>query len=303
MKKKTLTYLITVLTLFCLIFVVSAETNKSPLFSPPIQSDNITPVVTFISEKDLSVDKRTQEKIISLANEYSDLLLATPLSKELSLSSEKILEQMDLTINEEFYEIQSVQHSIALTKDLTLRAFTDNTFNYDIPTSTDVLSAKSFITDTLSKLNLTTEYSLVNLEKFGDNLWEAVFATKIDGLINYYDSVKIYFCPLQKKIAALRVHSSKYVANDFSSRDTSISEKDAQAIVVTTFTDVSQENIISITPVLTKPNNFFTRKNGEDILTENKVTKAWCVTLKNDTTCLVYIDCITGNIIGGDCIK
>ena len=101
----------------------------------------------------------------------------------------------------------------------------------------------------------------------------------------------------------MRVHSTVYVNDSLSTYSSSVSAAKAQDVVINTFSDVSKDDIISTEYILTKPNNFFTRETGEDIIAQNKVVKAWCITLEKDTTYTVYVDSTTGNIIGGDGIK
>ena len=75
-------------------------------------------------------------------------------------------------------------------------------------------------------------------------------------------------------------------------------------IVKEQFENISDNQITNIELTYIKPNNFFTRQAGSDIISSNVVVKAWKVTIEQDaTTTFVFVDFSTGNILGGDQVK
>lgn len=258
-------------------------------------------------EKNETISNSQQNDLLSTASNYIPILLnssGTQLISTLNDSPIEFKTFYDNTINENYYDIIENNYTISLSEDSELRAFSDNTFDFDTSVSTNRELAESYITQIYQNLNLSDGYELAYLEIFDDSMWEANFVKKIDGIYNYYDSIKVFFSPNQGKIAALRVHSTTYNNSEISTVSTNISENDIINIMKENFSDINNNDITDIELVFTKPNNFFTRQAGTDVIFENYVVKAWKVTIeKNNTTTFAFIDYNTGNIVGGDQIK
>ena len=315
MKKKLGIICIAIAVIFSSSLTIAYAVNGGlTLYSTQGSSDEDVKLVYNIvsSDENLSISQKTI--IIDSANKYSailknpteytnDTISMSTIPKTTISTNAKVICQYDNTINEKFYEIREKDFTVSIAEDTSLRSFTDSTFNYDLASTATDTVAREFILTVYTSLDLADEYELADLNKFGDNLWEAVLAQKIDGIFNYYDSINVYFCPMQRKIAALRVHSSEYHRSNLSSLSLSLTKQDAKDAVVEAFSDISLNDITTAELIFTKPNNFFTKAKDSELETVNTVVKAWKITIKKDYTYFVFVDSETGNIIGGDRIK
>lgn len=309
-KKKILLSLVTVSTVFASASAIYAFTSKidlANLTSNYLKENEQNEVYIGISEKDTTISNPEKEDIIQKANTYIPTLIGETTTQTARISennSSEIKLFHDNTINEDYYDIVTSNYTISMDKNSKLRAFSDDTFNYDLQTTSDKSIAKTFITNFYNNLDISHDYELEYLERFDDSMWEADFVKKLDGLYNYYDSIKIFFSPEQQKIAALRIHSTSYDNDGIATLSENITEAEAKNIVKEQFENISDNQITNIELTYIKPNNFFTRQAGSDIISSNVVVKAWKVTIEQDaTTTFVFVDFSTGNILGGDQVK
>lgn len=319
-KSKVLLSVIVVFTLFSLFSLIYAFSNVNMEENTVSKSENnsieIQPCISK-SEKELTSEEK--QEVILVADTYASTLVSSNEIQTLSTlqdTSDEIIVLYDNIIDEEYYEIKKKDYCIGIAEDLTLREFTDNTFDYDLATTATKIEAKNFIVSFYNNLNVSHDYELAYLEPADDGIWEADFAKKVDGIYNYYDSIKIFFSPEQEKIAALRVHSTEYVASENSTMATSystksnssenicISELEAKDAVKASFPEINYNDIKEMELVFTKPNDFFTGEYGTGINFENIVVKAWKVTVEKDSQItFVYVDSITGDVVGGGQLK
>ncbi|MDR3289150.1 MAG: hypothetical protein LBT22_06950, partial [Peptococcaceae bacterium] len=178
----------------------------------------------------------------------------------------------------------------------------------------DKKAAEAYITGIFRNLNRGEQYQLTYLEPFSAGLWEAGFPAELDGVYNDYDAIKVFFSPEQEKIAALTVHHTPYEG----SGEVAITAEQAKTIVQEKISFSGNAQAQEAVLVFTKPIPFFEQEKegidsvpGEAFFAENKVVKAWKVTLliENtteygwDTTVYVFVDCATGDIVGGDGLR
>lgn len=307
-KRKFLVSLVIFSIVFTSFSVLYAFTSKIDLANlGSSNSKNSNDVYICVSETNTDIDNNQKQELISASAQYIPTLIGNNAIQTLADSEEtssEITVFHDNTINQDYYDIRENNYTISLNENSTLRAFSDDTFDYNLPTTTDKNIAENFIVNFYNNLNISHDYELAYLEVFDDSMWEADFVKKVDNIYNYYDSIKIFFSPEQQKIAALRIHSSSYPSSNISTLSTNISDLEAKDIVKDNFANINDSNIKNKEIVFTKPNNFFTRQAGDDIISENNVVKAWKITLEKDsTTTFVFVDYSTGNIIGGEQVK
>lgn len=292
---------------FSVIYAFSTKIDLSNLNAQNSNYNSNEDLYICAYEKNETISSSQRNDLLSIANNYVSILLnssETQLISTLNDNSREFKTFYDNTINENYYDIIENNYTLSLSENFNLRAFSDTTFDFDTSVSTDRKLAESYITQIYRNLDLSDGYELAYLEIFDDSMWEANFVKKIDGIYNYYDSIKIFFSPNQEKIAALRVHSTTYNNSEISTASTNISENDIITIIKENFSNINNNDITDIELVFTKPNNFFTRQAGTDVIFENYVIKAWKVTIEKDnTTTFAFIDYNTGNIVGGDQIK
>lgn len=297
-----------IISLISVIYAFSGTKKQNIICSEKLNNSN--KLYICISNSNKKVNNTLSKDITAAVEKYIPTLVSSNEVKNHStkqIISNKINILHDNTINQDYYDIITENYSISLSKDLKLRSFSDNTFNFNLPTTASKIEAENFIMKFYDNLNVSHDYELAYMEIADEGIWEADFAKKIDGIYNYYDSIKIFFSPEQEKIAALRIHSSEYSIPESSLQTiqtSSLTIEEAKRIVKQNFSNISDEDILNVELVFTKPNNFFTKESGSDIVYENIVTKAWKISVNKDSkTGYIFIDCLTGNIVGGDQIK
>lgn len=310
-KRKILLSLVIASIVIASATVIYAFTSKIDLANLKPNDLNSNEVYICVSEKETDINNSKRESLIEKADKYISTFIKednklTSFQNSNQSNSMTIKTFHDNSINEDYYDIITTAYTISMSESENLRAFSDNTFNYDLTTTSNKSEAKDFIINFYNNLDISHDYELAYLEVFDDSMWEADFVKKVDGIYNYYDSIKILFSPEQEKIAALRIHNTSYnnTTNTMIANNSSITELDAKNIVKDNFTNIKDNEIINTELVYTKPNNYFTREIGSDVISENIVKKAWKVTVEQDSkTTYIYIDSASGNIIGGDQIK
>lgn len=309
-KKKIFVSLVIIFTILASVTAIYAFTSKinlANLTSNVLNQNESDELYICVLEKETTINDTGKDAIEVKANNYLPVLLENTDIQVASISENNDAEIKtfhDNTINEDYYDVVTNNYTISMSEDSELRAFSDNTFDYNIQTTTDKSIAETFIVNFYNNLDISHDYELAYLEVFDDSMWEADFVKKVDGIYNYYDSIKIFFSPEQQKIATLRVHSTSYSNDGITTANLDITEDEAKNIVKENFENVSNNEITNVELIFEKPNNFFTRQAGDEVISENNVVKAWKVTIEKDsTTTYAYVDLTTGEIIGGDQIK
>lgn len=176
-----------------------------------------------------------------------------------------------------------------------------------------VNNSTSFTTNTLSnteirnvayelfnniKLTDYKEYKLVSLIKFDDEIYSVKFAKYYGDLINYGESVNFSFAPADKEIVTLAVNSIIYANNKIN-----INENEAIAIA-TQYAKNKELSNPEIKIDIVHPNYKYVGISEGTAMykTINQTRKAYVITLDEETKSVIYIDCTTGEIIGGDSI-
>ena len=291
-----------VLAVGTIIFAFTSKINLENLHPNGDTEKNNQEVYLNISQDKYSLNNEKEKELIEKSKSYIPCLLGKKMTNIDLDKNVTIKGQYDNTTDQNFIDISTNEFTISINENDSLRAFSDNTIDYNSTTGENKEYAKKYIMQLYNNLDISHDYDLIYLEKFDECLWEADFAKKIDNIYNDYDSIKIFFSPEQKKIAAMRIHST-YNTKITNSKNT-INEKDVMSIILNNFEDIKENDILKVETVYTKPNNFFTKQNYGDIIYENKIVKAYKVTIvTNDTTIYVFIDLNTGNIIGGDQLK
>lgn len=134
-------------------------------------------------------------------------------------------------------------------------------------------------------------YEIIELSEFDTEIWRAVFAKKYDDLINRGESITISFAPETKQIVTIHKNNIKFANNSIE-----ISEENARKIA----NNYNLKNVdMSCSIDIVRPNYFF---ETDDYLYKkiNTYRKAYVFTLNDDNITRIYVDCTTGELIGGD---
>lgn len=293
-----------VLAIGTIIFAYTGKFNLAKLYPQSEEKISNQEVYLNISKEKYSLNNKEEKILFEKAKTYIPYLTG---KKDINLDLIKDLKiegHYDNTTEQNFVDITTNDFTISLNENKTLRAFSDNTIDYSKYSNSNKEYAKKYITELYNNLDISHDYELTYLEIFDEYLWEAGFTKKIDNIYNIYDSIKVYFTPEQKKIAAMRIHSTYNTQIVNVNTENIVPEKDIINIIQENFENIKEKDISKVEIVYTKPNNFFTKKDYGDIISENKIVKAYKITITlNDKTIYVFVDINTGNIIGGDMLK
>ena len=134
-------------------------------------------------------------------------------------------------------------------------------------------------------------YEIIELQQFDDEIWRATFAKKYGDLINNGETIKLSFSPESKEILTLHKSNIKFANNSIE-----ITEDEAEKFAnIVNFNNVDMKcNIEIVRP------NYFYKENNPMYKRINIYRKAYVFTLEDDSKTKIYVDCTTGEIIGGD---
>lgn len=201
------------------------------------------------------------------------------------------------------------------------------TYEYKIPSNYGITreQARKVALELLEKYkpeNYDGEYELVNLTRNSENdksayIWYADFYKKYDDLINPEEEISIGWIPTINALYSLRFENIKYENNE-----QKISKEDAIKIATEKDNQIEKNKEIAEVKAeirIRKMNEkVYLRENYKEeyeknpfydfeenaILykTEERVRKVWCVviTYSGKSGYTYYIDCTTGEIIGGN---
>ena len=144
-----------------------------------------------------------------------------------------------------------------------------------------------------NKISIKEEgYEIIELQQFDDEIWRAIFAKKYENLINRGESITISFSPESQEIVTLHKSNIKYDNNSIK-----ISEQEARNIAYKSYNKNKINMKCDIEIV--RPNYFFVldEKTYKKI---NIYRKAYVFTLEDISKTKIYVDCTTGEIIGGN---
>lgn len=251
--------------------------------------------------EDTTIAEIPEEQALVLAEKYKNLVIksnnleiSANQQKNLSLNNNnKTVELKEENITEEnqtYWEINDNETKIKINSENgNLMSIMNKKESFSKSTSSKN-EVEKIANDLYKDLEMNEDYSLYFIEQFDDELWTAYFAKKIDGIYNDYQSVRMTFAPADKEIIFLVV-KDEIVENN----KVLISKEEAEQIAK----ESVNCNIISNSCLqFIRPNDFFTNKNYTQHKKSNTIKKAWIILLDNKY--LVYVDCSTGNIIGGD---
>ncbi len=118
------------------------------------------------------------------------------------------------------------------------------------------------------------QYTLDEVIKFDDEIYNAVYTKKYDGLKNVGEAIKIAFAPMDKEIVVMNIREVP-----FDNNEVKIQEKDVVKYAKEKIKELGNKKIVNIKLQIVNPNYQFERKiQGEGYQTINKMRKAYVVT-------------------------
>lgn len=187
---------------------------------------------------------------------------------------------------------------------LTLNTNTNELITYvsnksEFPKNTiDENTIKELANNIFQKVNVTDKnmYELTFIEKFDDEIWRAEFTKKYGDKYCAGESVKFSFAPESNEIVTLAINNIKYANNE-----TKITEEQASNIAEK-YLDKSSADNMTITKEIIRPNFFYKQLEGDSNIYANieQYRNAYVFTFDNEAQSQVYIDCSTGEVLGGN---
>ena len=134
------------------------------------------------------------------------------------------------------------------------------------------------------------------IETYDDEVWRAEFTKKYGDKYCAGESVKFSFAPESNEIVTLAINNIKYANNE-----TKITEEQASNIAEK-YLDKSSADNMTITKEIIRPNFFYKQLEGDSNIYANieQYRNAYVFTFDNEAQSQVYIDCSTGEVLGGN---
>lgn len=147
--------------------------------------------------------------------------------------------------------------------------------------------------DSLKDTLNNKEYTYTELENYDDEIWTIRFYKYYNNLINYGEAVKISFSPESKEIVSLVILDTPFANNSIEISQETAFNIAKKYMKKTKATDMTSE-IKIVTP------NYFWYSNIADYKNIQTSRLAYVFTCNNDANAEIYVDCTTGEVIGGD---
>lgn len=141
------------------------------------------------------------------------------------------------------------------------------------------------------------EYVLYELTEFDETTWSAWFAKDDEGIVNLSDNVKFSFMPMTNEIIVLARGNVSYDNNEVI-----ITVKEAKKIAKKYMEKVSASDMVVQLDIVV-PNYYWEEHTTNSIYKDiTRSRKSYVITFNDESQTKVYIDCTTGEVIGGDSI-
>lgn len=157
---------------------------------------------------------------------------------------------------------------------------------------------KNIANGIFSDLNICNveDYKLVFFEKFDEDIWMVGYAKKYKDLVNIGEQIRFSFAPQTREIVTLAVNNVKYDDNEIN-----ISETMARNIAKKLLNKSVATDITNIYIDIVRPNELLDTKlrEGEAYAKKQYMRKAYICEFNNEAKTKIYVDCETGEILGG----
>lgn len=300
MKRKTILLLLfIVFSIMILGTVVLATVNNNENQDKILTEEKISSVSETYKEIDLNMKKvKALNNQLDKANTYLEDINAeteffTNENANIKMFINALESRQEIVISNE----KSILRINSETGELLSYTNNKNDFTTNTLTDIEIKERAISIFNNLNNID-KNNYELLYIEKFDDEIWRVGFAKEYDGIINEGESIKFSFCPETKELVTLSINKIIFDNNEV------ILSKDDARNIAQIYLDRSVAGNMDIDIDIVRPNYFYAKSSNDDSIYVNieKTRKAYVCTFNNESKSKVYIDCTTGEVIGGDII-
>ena len=299
MKKKVVLILVAiflVISLSILVFATEKNSNSTTTLNV-VSIDNTYTAINTDDISSLTVNKK--EDIVNIANSYL---------QKFETEAKSIGINDDITIEYNHSGLQARNEIMLDTKDyaFTINADTGKLTNYSkhmfsFPKCELSREQIELIANEIfKKIDIcnTDNYKMIYLEEYDEGIWWVCFAKKYDDLVNIGEYVKFHFIPETKEIWVLGTDNIK-----FDNNEVLISEETARKIA-SQYLEKSVATDMKVYLDIVNPNEFLYESPNENEIHvfAQYMRKAYVCEFNNEGKTQVYVDCSTGEILGGSLI-
>lgn len=299
MKRKVVLFLLCIIAIMLLGTVVFATMNNNENQNKILTGEKVSSVGETYTEVNL------QNRMIGVNSNIPSLEKANQYLKDINIDTTTFTTE-NSTVKRFNNALDSKEEVVISNNEATIKidnqtgdliTYINNKETFTV-NSLDDTTVKEKAIKIFNNLNnvYKDSYELIYLEKFDDEIWRAGFAKKYDDLVNQAENIKFSFCPETEEIVTLVINNA-----DFDNNEIVLTENDARNIAQP-YLNKSIANNMNIKIEIVKPNYFYAEVSEDDSVytNVNRTRRAYVCTFDNEAESKVFIDCTTGEIIGGD---
>lgn len=298
MKKKIIIPVVAILTvIICTGTVLYANTNqKNVNFAKLLNKQEVNSIQEAYVEDKVDTNKLSSNKLIEKSNNILSKLGIE--SEKININNSKISQYKNEVDSRNETLISNEEFSIKLNSDNgEFLSFTSNKTSFEVNRLSNE-EVKKMAQDIFNKLGISNieQYEMSYITEFDEEIWRAGFVKKYGDLINPEENVKFSFAPQTNEIVTLAINNINYDNNE-----TLISKDNAEKIA-NEYLLKSKADKMTMAVEIVRPNYLYEKKldSGKVYKKINRARKAYVFTFNNDAKSKIYIDCTTGEVIGGD---
>lgn len=145
-------------------------------------------------------------------------------------------------------------------------------------------------------LDSSTKMQLTSVSEFTEEIWTAKFDKYYGELVNPGESIRISFSPQNKHIVNMVILNYTYENNEI------LISKDKAYEIAKEYMKKTSAKDMTVDIKIVQPNYYWYENTNEVYKPYYKLRKAYVFTCNNDAKVEIYVDCTTGEVIGGNSI-
>jgi hypothetical protein len=308
MKNKTIMILLAVIIILAIIFGYMFFTGKI-IFNKVLTGEKVNSIeqIKILIPKEERKGLKTEPEIVDIANQFlSDYdLMKEPIAGE--------------TVGLEYYN-----NSIASRTEVKVTSKNESML-FDGKTGEIIsynVNKEKYIENTLSKENIKNiadeifnkfvknqdlkDYKIKSLEQFNESIWKAAYVKTYNGLENIGESIKFNFEPASGTLLSFTIQTKPYANNKvkISAEKAMKIGEESSKIQSARFSEGLDLTNVSIDLGIVQPNYLFETVEDTSLYKEiNQTRRAYIYKVGKTDKLYIYIDCTTGEILGGEIIR